>query len=578
MLEGKDADEAELLARVTSSDPETVMPPPDSGKSLSNEQIAVLQKWIQQGAAFETHWAFEPPKRPELPKHSDANWPKNGVDAFVLKRLNGEKLDPSPQAPPSTLIRRLSLDLTGLPPEPEFAARWESRLASEPDVAYQELVEELLRSPHFGERWARWWLDAARYADSDGYEKDKPRSVWFYRDWVIDSFNKDRPYDDFIIRQIAGDLLPEASQDDAVATGFLRNSMVNEEGGADPEQFRMEAMFDRMDAVGKAVLGLTIQCAQCHTHKYDPIQHDDYYRMFACLNNTHDVIASVYTTEEQRRVKQIGEVIDQANAAIKEAIPDWRRRIESWADQWRSGPRPEWVTPELSFWDTSLSGSKFLRQPNGAYLCQSYAPTNFKPEMTARFGARQLTGIRLELLPHPNLPRGGPGRSVDGTWALSEIVVLAALSGSPDKKTRLTIKRAVADRSPKTSDLKPRYGNKKKTKRITGGIDFAIDGDDKTAWTNEVDSPLSNQANVAWFEFEKPFEIPEGEEARVIVSLAQRHGGWNSDDNQAFAIGCYRLSLTDDAIPSGATASTAGRRCLAERHRILDGHRVVDCV
>ena len=171
--------------------------------------------------------------------------------------------------------------------------------------AYEKLVDRLLASPHYGERWGRMWLDAARYADSDGFEKDKPRFVWFYRDWVINAFNRDLPYDRFIIEQIAGDLLPGATQEQRVATGYLRNSMINEEGGVDPEQFRMEAMFDRMDAIGKGVLGLTIQCAQCHTHKYDPLTQAEYYRMFAFLNNAHEANVTVFTPAEQMKRQEI---------------------------------------------------------------------------------------------------------------------------------------------------------------------------------------------------------------------------------------------------------------------------------
>lgn len=556
MIEIGDADASELYARIVSEDEDTLMPPRDSGKSLTQEQIATIRKWIEQGAEFQSHWAFVPPKRPAFPEQSHEGWSKNGIDRFVWAKLQDEKLEPSKPASTQTLVRRLSLDLTGLPPEPDFVKGWVSRFEDEGDAAYESLVEELLKSNHFGERWARLWLDAARYADSDGYEKDKPRNVWFYRDWVINSLNVDRPYDDFIIRQVAGDLLPNATQDDIVATGFLRNSMVNEEGGADPEQFRMEAMFDRMDAVGKAVLGLTIQCAQCHSHKYDPLQHEDYYRMFACLNSTHDVIGTVYTDEERRAANRVRARIEKAEQAIKQAIPDWEGRLEKWVEDSQAQPQANWVTPELSFSDTSLSGSKFLRQSDGSYLCQSYAPTNFKPEMTAALEGKQLAAVRLELLTHPNLPRGGPGRSVDGTWALSEITVDATLASDPSKKTRLKIKRAAADRSPPKAELKARYDNKKKDKRVTGGIEFAIDGDDKTAWTNEVDSPLSNTRNVAWFEFEEPFEIPDGDSALITVSLAQRHGGWNSDDNQTFAIGCYRLSFSDNA-PHGSIIPAA---------------------
>ena len=213
-------------------------------------------------------------------------WVRNPIDAFVLARLEREGLEPSPAAnrehAASPAVARSD--------RPAADARRARRVRSRRrrTALTTQQVERLLASPHFGERWGRIWLDAARYADSDGFEKDKPRFVWMYRDWVINALNNDMPYDEFVIEQIAGDLLPNPTQDQLVATGFLRNSMINEEGGIDPEQFRMEAMFDRMDAIGKGMLGLTIQCAQCHTHKYDPLTHTEYYRMFAFLNNCHE--------------------------------------------------------------------------------------------------------------------------------------------------------------------------------------------------------------------------------------------------------------------------------------------------
>ena len=267
---------SELLRRVASSDESDRMPP--EGAPLSVGQIDLLRRWIDAGAAWpdslagegdrSDHWAFRPPRKPRPPKVKNKAWVRNDIDRFVLAKLEAQGLAPSPSADRVTLIRRLNLDLLGLPPSiRDVDAFSEDRSAGD----YASLVNRLLTSPHYGERWGRHWLDAARYADSDGFEKDKPRQVWFYRDWVIGAINRDLPYDQFIIEQLAGDLLPGAAQDQIVATGFLRNSMHNEEGGIDPEQFRMEAMFDRMDAIGKSILGLTIQCAQCHSHKYDPL-------------------------------------------------------------------------------------------------------------------------------------------------------------------------------------------------------------------------------------------------------------------------------------------------------------------
>ena len=241
-----------MIKRITSSDPEFRMPHAKSKKkALSADQIAILRQWIAQGAKYESHWAFTAPVRPAVPPMA------NPIDAFILQRLQHEGLKPSPEADKITLLRRLSLDLIGLPPT---IAEVDAFLADKSPDAYEKQVERLLGSAHYGERWGRHWLDAARYADSDGFEKDKARFIWFYRDWVINAFNRDLPYDQFIIEQIAGDQLPHPRQDQIIAAGYLRNSMLNEEGGVDPEQFRMDEMFDRMDAIGKSVLGLTIQC------------------------------------------------------------------------------------------------------------------------------------------------------------------------------------------------------------------------------------------------------------------------------------------------------------------------------
>src|SRR5262249_30292728 len=249
-----------------------------------------------------------------------------------------EGLKPSPDASKETLLRRLSLDLTGLPPTPEEI---DAFLKDDSPKAYEKVVERLLASPHYGERWARHWLDAARYADSDGFEKDKPRQVWMYRDWVVSAFNRDLPYDRFIIEQLAGDLLPKPTQDQLVATGFLRNWMINEEGGVDPEQFRMEAMSDRMDALGKSVLGLTVQCAQCHNHKYDPLTQEDYYRLFAYLNDTNEASIAVYTPDEQKKRGETLRKIRDIESGLKQRTSEWRKQVEPWEAKVRDD-QPAW--------------------------------------------------------------------------------------------------------------------------------------------------------------------------------------------------------------------------------------------
>src|SRR5215510_1458352 len=287
----------------------------------------IFQARCAQCHGGEKHWAFVAPVRPPAPEVKNKAWIRNPIDAFILARLEKENLTPSPEADKITLLRRLSLDLIGLPPTPEEV---DAFLKDASPQAYEKQVERLLASPHYGERWGRLWLDAARYADSDGFEKDKPRSVSFYRDWVIKALNQDKPYDQFIIEQVAGDLLPGATQEQRVATGFLRNSMVNEEGGVDPEQFRMEAMFDRMDAIGKGVLGLTIQCAQCHDHKFDPIRQEDYYRMFAFLNNDHEGSTAVYSPADLMKLADQQRQITEIEENLRHVTPDWDTQMAQW--------------------------------------------------------------------------------------------------------------------------------------------------------------------------------------------------------------------------------------------------------
>ena len=277
-------DQSELIARVTSSDPEVRMP--YHAAALLPQQIELLRRWIKQGAKWEDHWAFVAPKPQALPVVKHSEWPRQPIDRFVLARLENEGLSPSPEADKSALLRRVSLDITGLPPTPEEQA---SFLADSSPNAYEKQVDRLLTSPRYGERWASMWLDLARYADTKGYEKDEERpGVWPYRDWVIDAFNRNVPYDRFVITQLAGDLLPNATFEDRIATSFHRQTPVNDEGGTDDEEFRTVAVMDRSATTWSVLNGLTMNCVQCHSHPYDPIRHVEYYKSLAFFNTTQD--------------------------------------------------------------------------------------------------------------------------------------------------------------------------------------------------------------------------------------------------------------------------------------------------
>ncbi|MEQ8768116.1 MAG: DUF1549 domain-containing protein [Planctomycetota bacterium] len=263
-----DAAESELVYRITTDSEFERMPPVASGHSLSAAEVDRLARWIEQGAEYARHWSFEPPQRRAVAEVSDPSWVRNPIDRFVLARLDGAGLEPSPEADRYTLLRRSSLDLTGLPPTPE---ELDAFVRDDRPDAYERQVDRLLDSPAYGERWARVWLDLARYADSSGYGSDPLRTIWRYRDWVIDAYNRNLPFDQFTIEQLAGDLLPDASVDQVLATAFHRNTKTNTEGGTDDEEFRVEAVKDRTSTTMQVWMGLTAGCAQCHNHKFDPI-------------------------------------------------------------------------------------------------------------------------------------------------------------------------------------------------------------------------------------------------------------------------------------------------------------------
>jgi hypothetical protein len=280
-----DPAKSELLARVTSEDDTEVMPPPKVGPRLSPAETATLRAWIAGGASYSAHWSYVKPVRPSIPAVSDPGWPNNPIDHFVLDRLDREGLKPAVPADRAAILRRVSLDLTGLPPTIEMADAFLSD--TRPD-AYERMVDRLLAMPTFGERWGSPWLDLARYADSQGYANDPDRTIWRYRDWVIDALNANLSYDRFTIEQLAGDLLPKPTTEQLIATGFHRNTLTNTEGGTTPEEFRSAAVVDRVNTTMQVWMGTTIGCAQCHNHKYDPFSQKEYYQLYAILNNTED--------------------------------------------------------------------------------------------------------------------------------------------------------------------------------------------------------------------------------------------------------------------------------------------------
>ena len=280
-------DQSELFVRVTSSDTALMMPPPDSHlPALTEPEIAIIKKWIQQGAHYEKHWAFLAPKKATIPKIKQTKWPVNEIDFFTLQQMEKHNLSPNEEADKERLLKRISLDITGLPPTPDQTSAF---IKDASPNAYEKMVDALLAQPAYGERMALPWLDVARYADSHGYQDDNYRSQWPWRDWVIHAFNNNMPYDQFITWQLAGDQLPDATKEQLLATGFNRNHKITEEGGVIDEEYRVEYVVDRTNTLGRAILGVTIECAKCHDHKYDPFSQKDYYQMFAFFNNIKEV-------------------------------------------------------------------------------------------------------------------------------------------------------------------------------------------------------------------------------------------------------------------------------------------------
>ena len=482
-----------------------------------------------------THWAFQVPVRPPVPKTRDARGIRNPIDAFIREKLELEGLKPSAETDKTTLIRRASLDLIGLPPTVDEVDRF---LTDKSANAYEKVVDRLLKSPHYGERWGRLWLDAARYADSDGFEKDKPRFVWHYRDWVIDALNRNLPYDQFIIEQIAGDQLPNATPSQKTATGFLRNSMLNEEGGVDPEQFRMEGLFDRMDCIGKSVLGLTIQCAQCHDHKYDPIKQEEYYRIFAFLNNDHESSMVAYTpSEEQKRADLLRQIRD-TEERLRHSTPGWEERMASWEDSVRNN-QPTWVP--VACRNEGDNGERFYYYEDVSIRASSYAPTMWTAHFVGTNHLPSIGAFQIEQLTDPNLPCHGPGRSIKGMSALSEFGVEAVDLSNSTNKVIVKFVKATADFYNAEKDLESEFDNQSGKRRPYGPVSFAIDGKDDTAWGIDAGPGRRNQSRKAVFLPDKPIAFANG--AILHFRLMQNHGGSNSDDNQNHNLGRFRLSV-----------------------------------
>ncbi|MEZ6038256.1 MAG: PSD1 and planctomycete cytochrome C domain-containing protein [Planctomycetota bacterium] len=434
-------DDSEALLRVTSDDPDEVMPPPDKGEKLKAGEVEVLRRWIAEGASWQEHWAFVPPVRPTPPTTQDTTWPKSELDRFVLARLEREGLQPSPEAERSEWLRRVTFDLIGLPPTP---AELDAFLQDKAEDAFAKVVDRLLADERYGERMATPWLDLARYADSSGYQRDVARQAWKWRDWVVNALNANMPFDRFAIEQLAGDLLPEPTLEQLIATGFNRNHPVNTEAGEELDEYRSAYVIDRVHTTATTFLGLTVACAQCHDHKYDPISHREFYSFYAFFNsikekdngfgrNPPPAIAAPGPEDAprlaalERRIALLKARLERDDPLSDEAQAAWEQATAA-----RLGAPVEWTTLRPTEYMAQY-GSRLNLQVDGSILASGPVPARETYDLVFTPGARKIEALRIEALPDPSMPHGASGRADDGRFILSKLALrLVSVADSSD--------------------------------------------------------------------------------------------------------------------------------------------------
>ncbi len=518
---------SELLVRVMSHDQDLLMPPPDSHrKKLTDQQIETIRKWIGAGARWGKHWAFEKPVKVAL----SSTGKKHPIDVLVQRQLNTKGLSLSPTAAKQTLIRRLSFDLTGLPPTDDEVQTY---LKDESANAYQKLVDRLLKSKHYGERMAMWWLDLARYSDTDGFQGDATRTNWPWRDWVVQSFNENKPFDQFTIEQFAGDLLPNATPEQKLATCFHRNHMTNGEGGRDPEESRIDYVIDRVNTTGTVWLGLTLGCCQCHSHKFDPISQSEFYSLFAFFNSIDEdgkagTRAKPYLKYKSpfvnRDVKEAQQVVDDRMpleaAARKQAEQDFQPWLDKQIKSVRKGFQP-WHLPQTSSLQ-SVEGTILTREADGIVQTSGPNPRQEDYRLIASTDLSRVTGLRLEVFPHHSHTAGKLARGANGEFILTDVKLQVRRQGSSQLRD-IEITTAVAD------------VEKNAKGRNYGKIKDTLDDDPRNGWTTESHDP--KQRHVAVFALKEPLVLDDQEEL-IFVML---HRSTVGDAN----IGRFRVMLTD---------------------------------
>ncbi|HWB10248.1 MAG TPA: DUF1553 domain-containing protein [Pirellulales bacterium] len=534
-----------LVARITSNDPDELMPPPASGKKLSQHEIDVITQWIREGANYEGHWSYVKPVRAELPAVQDVAWPRNGIDRFLLARLEREGLRPSPEADRYALIRRVSLDLTGLPPSVEEV---DAFVADADPQAYEKLVDRLLDRPAYGEHWGHLWLDLARYADSAGYADDPPRTIWLFRDYVIRALNDNRPFDQFTIEQIAGDLLPNPTEEQLIATAFHRNTLTNNEGGTNDEEFRNVAVVDRVNTTMAVWMGTTMACAQCHNHKYDPISQEEYFRFFAFFNNSEDAdrgdespLLPVYTDEQQRQRTRW----QQESAALKETLgtmtPELAAGQARWEEAFPLNLQRRVLKPALA--KSQAGAAANIAETGEIHVAAGAANDVLTIETMPEPGT--IRALQLDVLPDDALPGKGPGYAA-GNFVLSRITATIErptdqpLLGRyvrielPGKEKILSLAEVQAFRG--DDNLALRGEASQSSTAFDGPARLAIDGNTDGHYSEAKSTTHSEVSENPWWELDLKSEQPLD---RVVV--------WNRTDNGLHGrLAGFRLIVLND--------------------------------
>ncbi|MEP6668442.1 MAG: PSD1 and planctomycete cytochrome C domain-containing protein [Chthoniobacter sp.] len=521
-------DDSELISRIFSTDKDEVMPTPKSNRKLTDAQRTLLKKWVEQGAPWAEHWAFIAPKKGEVPKPDPAlGTVRNVIDAFVLDHLAAEKLQQAPEADKARLLRRVTLDLTGLPPTPQ---ELDAFLADPSPDAYEKNVDRLLASPRYGERMVWEWLDAARYADTNGYQGDPTRAMWYWRDWVIKALNDNKPFDQFTVEQLAGDLLPEPTRDQLIATGFHRNHMINGEGGRIPEESRVDYVMDRVETTGTVWMGLTFNCCRCHDHKFDPIKQREYYQLSAYFNSIEETggndaggyakpIISLATPEQQAKTDAAKLVETEANKERDQLQKDLLKQQTAWEQSIRSDnaklAEVEWQTLVPSE-ASSEKGATLTKQPDGSILVSGTNPDTDDFIIIASTALRGPTAVRLEVLPDDSLASSGPGRAPNGSWVMTEFKMLG--EGKP------------VELVPARADFE----------QPGWPLANALDGKDDTGWGTW---PQVGKTHEAIFEMKTPFRPRSSFDFRQDVLMSFRLQ-FRSKFKQ-HTIGKFRLSITN---------------------------------